>query len=86
MRRASGTVLVSHEILAGATPAQVARALHDLRDVGRAEVHVVYSARDLGRQVPAEWQESIKHRKQKSFERYLRQVQRARRRDPSLWF
>ncbi len=83
VRRATGTVLVSHEILAGARPDQVARAL---RDLAGAEVHVVYSARDLGRQIPAEWQESIKHRKQKSFRGYLRQVQRADRRDPDLWF
>jgi hypothetical protein len=83
IRRASGTVLVSHEILAGATRAQVARAMSDL---GSAEVHVVYSARDLARQIPAEWQESIKHRKQKSFRGYVRQVQEAQRRDPDLWF
>ena len=83
VRRASGRVVVSHEILAGARRPQVARAL---RDLGGAEVHVVYSARDLGRQVPAEWQESVKHRKQKSFRRYLRQVQRADRKDPALWF
>ncbi len=83
VRRAPGTAVVSHEILAGATRPQVARAL---RDLAGAEVHVVYSARDLGRQVPAEWQESIKHRKQKSFRRYVRQVERAERRDPGLWF
>src|SRR5215212_1945123 len=83
VRRAPGKALVSHEILAGATPAQVARAK---RDLSGAELHVVYSARDLGRQIPAEWQDSIKHRQQRSFRRYLRQVQRAARHDPQLWF
>ena len=83
VRRAPGRVVVSHEILAGARTEQVARAMRDLAD---AEVHVVYSARDLGRQIPAEWQESIKHRKNKSFRRYLRQVRQAERRDPDLWF
>jgi hypothetical protein len=83
VHRTPGTAILSHEILAGATPAQVARAR---RDLAGAEVHVVYSARDLGRQIPAEWQESVKHRKQKSFRRYLRQVQRAERRDSGLWF
>ena len=83
VRRAPGTVVVSHEILAGAREPQVARAMHDLGD---AELHVVYSARDLGRQIPAEWQESIKHRKSRSFRRYLRQVREAGRRDPDLWF
>jgi hypothetical protein len=83
VRKAPGTVVVSHEVLAGATRPQVDRALHDLAD---AELHVVYSARDLGRQVPAEWQESVKHRKQRSFRRYVRQVRQADRKDPTLWF
>jgi hypothetical protein len=83
VRRVSGTAVVSHEILAGATRPQVARAM---RDLAGADVHVVYSARDLGRQIPAEWQESIKHRKQKSFQHYVRDVRRAERRDPELWF
>src|SRR5215213_5581695 len=83
VRRAPGTALISHEILAGATRAQIDRAMGDL---AFADAHVVYSARDLGRQIPAEWQESIKHRKLRSFRRYVRQVQRAERRDPKLWF
>jgi hypothetical protein len=57
VRRRSGTVVISHEILAPATPEHVARAM---RDLDGSEVHVVYTARDLARQVPAAWQESIK--------------------------
>ena len=83
VNRADGTVLVSHEILAGATAAQVARAR---RDLGDTEVHIVYSARDLARQIPAEWQESVKHRNTKRFGRFLREVQQAERRDSALWF
>ena len=83
VRRSSGKVVISHEILAGATAEQVARAKQQLGDV---ELHVVYSARDLGRQVPAEWQESVKHRNTQRFRRYLRQVQEADRIDSSLWF
>lgn len=83
VRRASGTALVSHEILAGARSDQVARVMKDLAD---AEVHLVYSARDIARQIPAEWQESIKHRNKRSFKRFLRQVQEAERRDSTLWF
>ena len=49
--------MISHEILAGAKPDKVAKALNDLAG---NEVHLVYSARDLGRQLPAAWQESIK--------------------------
>jgi hypothetical protein len=55
-----GTVIVSHEILGRASRLQVARALESFGD---AEVHVVLTARDLVRQIPAEWQENIKHRR-----------------------
>jgi hypothetical protein len=73
VRRARGTVLVSHEVLATATPEQVARAMDDL--AGR-EVHVVYSARDLARQVPAAWQESIKRGRTWSYRRFLNRMER----------
>ena len=36
-----------------------------------AEVHVVYSARDLGRQIPAAWQESIKQGRKWPFRKFL---------------
>ena len=52
-----GTSIISHEILAPATPQEARRAMDDL---AAHEVHVVYSARDLGRQLPAAWQESVK--------------------------
>ncbi|WP_148616088.1 hypothetical protein [Nocardioides rubriscoriae] len=71
IRRLDGTIVVSHEILGPATPAQVRRAMRDLQG---AEVHVVYSARDLGRQVPAAWQESIKQGRTWSYQRFLRRM------------
>jgi hypothetical protein len=73
VRRLQGTVLISHEILAPATAAQVTRAMNDL--VG-SEVHIVYSARDLARQLPSGWQESIKQGRKWSFRRFLNQVER----------
>ena len=78
-----GTAIVSHEILAGATPEQIQRAK---RDLAGTELHLVYSARDIARQVPAEWQESVKHRNVRSFQQYLRQLQRAQRSNDPLWF
>ncbi len=83
VRRQQGTVIVSHEILAGARPAQVRKAMDDLAD---SEVHLVYSARDLARQIPAEWQEGIKHNRKRSFARFLTQLQNADRSKPSMWF
>ena len=51
------TAVLSHEVLAGATPEQVRRALTPLAGL---EVHVVVTARDLGRQAVAHWQEEVK--------------------------
>ena len=68
IRRRSGTVIVSHEILAPARMHHVRRAMTDLAD---SEVHVVYSARDLGRALPAAWQESIKQGRTWSFRKFL---------------
>jgi hypothetical protein len=72
------TVIISHEILARAGRAQVEQALsslgRDAEDGSRAELHVVLSVRDLERQIPAEWQENVKHRATLSYERFLEQI------------
>ena len=70
VRRKSGTVVISHEILAPAGPDPVARAMADLGP----DVHVVYTARDLGRQVPAAWQESIKQGRRWSYASFVRRM------------
>lgn len=67
------TVLISHEILAGCDPDEAARAVDSLRP---QEVHVVYTARDLGRQIPAMWQESVKNGRVAPYTRYLQTLQR----------
>ncbi len=71
VRAHDGTAIVSHEILATASRSQVARALGTL---GEAEVHLVLSVRDLVRQIPAEWQENVKHRATLSYEAFLDQI------------
>jgi hypothetical protein len=73
-RRHSGTVIVSHESLAPARADAVARAKRDL-GMGDTEIHIVYSTRDLGRQVPAAWQESIKQGRKWSYRRFLRRLE-----------
>ena len=83
VRRQQGKVIVSHEILAAAKPTQVRRAMAGLEG---AEVHLVYSARDLARQIPAEWQEGIKHQRKQGFAGFLRRVQTSRRAKPNMWF
>jgi hypothetical protein len=71
-RRKSGTVVISHEILAPASADAIVRAKRDLAD---SEVHIVYSARDLARQIPAAWQESVKQGRKWSYRRFLGRVE-----------
>jgi hypothetical protein len=72
VRRSTGTVIVSHEMLSAASEATIERVAADLHGL---DLHVVYSARDLGRQIPAAWQESIKQGKRWSFAAYLRRLE-----------
>lgn len=75
VRRGSDHVIVSHEVLGAAKPDKIAKAMNDLGDV---EVHIVYSARDLARQLPASWQEAVKQGSTMKFRRFLNQVERGR--------
>ena len=75
VKRRTGTVVISHEILAPATPGQVAKVM---RDLAGSEIHVVYTARDLGRQIPAAWQESIKQGRRWSYRRFLDRFEKGR--------
>ncbi len=83
-RRSRGDVLVSHEILAAVPPERARRATRAFAD---AELHVVVTARDLARQVPAEWQERVKHRGRRDYERFLdAMVRNHARTDWQMWF
>jgi hypothetical protein len=83
-RKARRDILISHEILAGAKPEQVARAIGSFPD---HEVHVIVTARDLGRQIPAEWQERVKHRGRRGYGDFLVRLHRNYRRNAKpMWF
>ncbi|MFC5730402.1 MULTISPECIES: hypothetical protein [Nocardioides] len=78
IRDHDGTSIISHEILATASRTQVARALESLghqpggdTSDGGTEVHLILSVRDLVRQIPAEWQENVKHRAAFRYARFL---------------
>ena len=75
-REHTGTTVMSHEILGGATDEQVARAMADLDGL---EVHLVLTARDLARQVTSEWQEKVKNGSSRSFAVYQRRLTRQMR-------
>lgn len=63
-----GAVVISQELFSPATSAQIDRAMADL---SFAEVHVVFTARELTRQVPAAWQEDLKNRFTIGFDEFV---------------
>jgi len=73
-RDPGAVTVVSSETLCLAHPRHVERILSDLRDSGVEEVDVVVTVRDLARQLPAEWQEGIKHGRRGSYPAFLRAV------------
>lgn len=69
VREWPGISVISHEMFAPAGPEHVARALEDL---DFAEVHLVLTARDLQRQIPAVWQEDLKNRHSVDYRTFLK--------------
>lgn len=74
--QADHAAVISHELLAAATARQAKRALASLDG---AEVHIILTVRDFVRLLPAEWQETIKHRNTGSWQQWLRRVMRTER-------
>jgi hypothetical protein len=68
---ARGTVVVSHELFSAMGSDRIERARDAL---GGGELHVVCTARDLGRQLPAVWQENLKNRHTLGFAEFLDSV------------
>jgi hypothetical protein len=66
-----GDSLMSMEWLCMANPGQIERIVSDLSP---AEVHVVFSVRDVGRTVPAAWQEFSQNRSTWHWREFLEQV------------
>ena len=79
-----GDALISHELFAGVDPDGIGTAVRDLSEVCD-EVHVVITARDMGRQIPAEWQEHLKHRSTLRFEEFVRGVRTRGKRATWFW-
>lgn len=62
------TAILGNEILGGASEAQIRRLVDTLAP---AEVHVVFTARDLARQLVSDWQEHIKHKHTVTLEAFV---------------
>lgn len=78
-RRYGGTTVLSNELFSNVEVEDVPGALAHLDGL---DVHLVVTARDLGRQLPAEWQEGVKHGRSLRYERFLERVTDPERRHP----
>ena len=81
--RWDGDALISHELFAGARIRPITKIVTDLSAVCD-ELHVVITVRDLARQIPAEWQEHLKHRSTLAYEDFVRSLRE--RSKESQWF
>jgi hypothetical protein len=70
-QQAPRVAVISHELLCAAEPEQADRAVQSLHP---AEVHLVLSVRDVATLLPAEWQETVKHRNERGWEDWLQHV------------
>lgn len=80
IRDFGGPAIIDHELLSGAKVRQVQRAL---RTLDFAEVHIVYTARDMARQLPAAWQEWVRNRETDTMAEWLRSVHSPNVDDPA---
>lgn len=78
-----GASIISHELFAAASAKQAARAVASLSP---AQVHIVLTSRDFVSLLPAEWQESVKHRNTVTWQRWVRRVMRTESRERPPWF
>jgi hypothetical protein len=69
--RAAKTAVISHELFSAVDEAGAGRAVASLAP---AEVHVVLTVRDMGSLLPAEWQETVKHRNTREWQDWLGDV------------
>ena len=70
-RQAPRAAVISHELFSAADEQQAGQAVRSLEP---AEVHVVLTVRDMASLLPAEWQETIKHRNDRGWEDWLGDV------------
>ncbi len=84
IREWPGTAVVSMEFLAPRQRGKIEIIRESFAD---SELHVVLTARDLGRSLPAMWIESMQNRGVKTWEEFLDAVEHEERREKSgLWF
>ena len=70
-RQAPRAAVISHELFSAAGEEQAERAVASLQP---ADVHIVLTVRDMATLLPAEWQETVKHRSTRGWEDWLGDV------------
>ncbi|MGH3156527.1 MAG: hypothetical protein ACRDNF_08155, partial [Streptosporangiaceae bacterium] len=70
-KQAPKAAVISHELFSAADAEQAGRAVTSLQP---AEVHVVLTVRDMATLLPAEWQETVKHRNAREWQDWLQDV------------
>jgi len=70
-RQPGKAAVISHELFSAADSGQAATAVRSLQP---AQVHIVLTVRDMATLLPAEWQETVKHRNALSWEDWLGDV------------
>lgn len=78
-RAFDGTSVLSHELLSSARPEQIERAMAELDGL---EVHLLVTTRDMARQLPAAWQQGIKHGGQITYREFTERMLDPQRRHP----
>jgi hypothetical protein len=84
--RAPRVAVISHELFAAVSEEQAKRAIASFGD---AEVHVILGVRDFATLIPAEWQESVKHRSTRAWQDWLGDIIDREADDPDrrqFWF
>ena len=85
-QQAGSVAVISHELFSAADAEQADRAVRSLLP---AEVHVALTVRDIATLLPAEWQETVKHRNARGWEDWLGDVIDRESADPGRrrwWF
>jgi hypothetical protein len=70
-QQAANVAVISHELFSAADPEQAGRAVASLQP---AEVHIALTVRDMATLLPAEWQETVKHRNTRAYQDWLADV------------
>lgn len=78
----AGTGIISMEYLGPILPAKIAKVVGEFPDTN---LQIVLTVRDLGRCVPAMWQETVKNRRTWTWPEYLRAIEKGGDAGKAFW-